>query len=155
MRLSWIESPLTPSIILQGYVLAVSEGYVDSCLVRSPFVCDMFPTDNTWLARSSKMNGSCGNRLRGIIVSHPGKHPQISFTNPTSTKLSNGILIYAIFVLLFSRTHKKAIKRSFLTIFVPFLIFHLLFAHYIYHLRLCSSVDNIQLCFDFRGMFYR
>jgi hypothetical protein len=56
--------PLTPSIILQGCVLAVSEGYIDSCLVRFPFVCDMFPTDNTWLARSSKMSGSCGNRLR-------------------------------------------------------------------------------------------
>jgi hypothetical protein len=31
-------------------------------------LCDMFPTDNTWLARSSKISGSCGNRLREIIL---------------------------------------------------------------------------------------
>jgi len=48
--------------------------------------------------------------------------PQISLTNPTSTKLSNGIFISAIFVLEFSRIHKNAIKNTLLAIFVPFLI---------------------------------
>jgi hypothetical protein len=81
------------------------------------------------------------NKTRSIIIiiftrshsqskCHPQKQAppsqpnlrQISLTNPTSTRLSNGSPISAILVLEFSRIHKNIHKKMARIKFVPFLI---------------------------------